>query len=147
MPSMSQEDNNHRGARPIPNQNKRGQIAPTSLYDVQKLMHQSTEKLIELEGDLTYAQGRLVEAERAWKGHKAVVNLLLAASETRTNEDLREAECLTRYDADGRIGLDLHTEYVSWKSQVETFQTAVSMTQSNANTARKLADTILAAGG
>jgi len=110
-------------------------------------MGETSEHLEELEGELSYARGRLVEAQRAWLHHKASVNLLLAATGERTNEDLREAEALTRYDADGRLGLDLHTEFDNWRSQVETIQSSISMTQSRASTARKHADTIIAAGG
>jgi len=140
---MSADDNDRTGARRA----FRGAETPISLYDAQRDMDTCSERLIELEDELRYANARLVEAERAWKGHKALVNTLLVASGERTNEDWREAEVLTRSDSEGRLGIDLQAEFLTWNSQVDTIKSAVSMTQTRSSNARKIADTILAAGG
>lgn len=143
---MSYDDEERRNARPAARGFKRGE-APTSLHEVQRRMQECDDRLIELADELNYAQGRLVDVENAWKAHKATVNLLLAATGERTNEDLREAEAFDRSDSEGRTGKDLNFEYMSWKSQVETLQTVISTVQSRASTLRKHADTIMAAGG
>ncbi len=142
--SFEDEDRSHTSRR-RPSGDPRA--APVSLYEVQKRLSEIDDKLIELAEELSFATGRLTDAETAWKGHKAKVNLLIAASGEKTNEDFREAESFESFDPEGRSGKDLYYEWLNWKSQVETLQTAISTTQSRGNNLRWQGDAIKAAGG